>query len=149
MSTTSILPRNHNPNEPFSLTIANQMLSLLGSIQHDPFSPDHVPERAILTTTTNKTRDIPPTTSMQEVEMLIDGVDEDSDAELPSSSQITSTLARQQPSTEKAALKEDANVEKEEAPKKKEKKRKRSEKKDSEEFKDKKKHEGKKRKKTS
>lgn len=27
----------------FSMTIANQMLSLLGSIQLDPFSPEHVP----------------------------------------------------------------------------------------------------------
>lgn len=26
------------------LTVANEMLSLLGSVQSDPFSPDHVPE---------------------------------------------------------------------------------------------------------
>ena len=32
------------------LTIANQMLSLVGSLQEDPFSPDHVPGRPILAT---------------------------------------------------------------------------------------------------
>jgi DNA-directed RNA polymerase I subunit RPA43 len=28
------------------LTVANEMLSLLGSVQHDPFSPEHVPRNA-------------------------------------------------------------------------------------------------------
>lgn len=32
------------------LTIANQMLSLIGSIQADPFSPEHLPDHTIQTT---------------------------------------------------------------------------------------------------
>ena len=130
-----------------SLTIANQMLSLVGSIQLDPFSPEHVPERAILTSSTNKTRTIPPTASAQEVEMLIEGIDEESDEELPMVSELPSTLPRKKVTvvepTPEETTKEDGET------KKKEKKRKRSEKKDSEESKDKKKHDGKKRKKTS
>ena len=131
----------------FSLTIANQMLSLVGSIQLDPFSPEHVPERAILTSSTNKTRTIPPTASAQEVEMLIEGIDEESDEELPMVSELPSTLPRKKVTvvepTPEETTKEDGET------KKKEKKRKRSEKKESEESKDKKKHDGKKRKKTS
>ena len=130
-----------------SLTIANQMLSLVGSIQLDPFSPEHVPERAILTSSTNKTRTIPPTASAQEVEMLIEGIDEESDEDLPMVSELPSTLPRKKVTvvepTPEETTKEDGET------KKKEKKRKRSEKKESEESKDKKKHDGKKRKKTS
>ncbi|KAI0355602.1 hypothetical protein OH77DRAFT_1424543 [Trametes cingulata] len=35
------------------LTIANQMLSLVGSIQPDPFSPEHVPKAAVTTATSS------------------------------------------------------------------------------------------------
>ena len=31
-------------DHPHSLTVANQMLSLVGSIQPDPFSPEHAPQ---------------------------------------------------------------------------------------------------------
>ena len=36
------------------LTVANQMLSLVGSIQHDPFSPEHVPDHSTITVPTRK-----------------------------------------------------------------------------------------------
>lgn len=36
------------------LTIANQMLSLVGSIQHDPFSPEHVPDHSTITVSSRK-----------------------------------------------------------------------------------------------
>ncbi|KAF7793962.1 hypothetical protein EIP86_005086 [Pleurotus ostreatoroseus] len=38
------------------LTIANQMLSLVGSIQSDPFSPTHVPDNSIVTVTSTAPR---------------------------------------------------------------------------------------------
>ena len=31
-------------DHPHSLTVANQMLSLVGSVQPDPFSPEHTPQ---------------------------------------------------------------------------------------------------------
>ena len=38
------------------LTIANQMLSLIGSIQPDPLSAAHVPDHSVQTTASNKAR---------------------------------------------------------------------------------------------
>ncbi|KAI0820013.1 hypothetical protein BC628DRAFT_1423326 [Trametes gibbosa] len=69
------------------LTIANQMLSLVGSIQPDPFSPELVPKAAVTTATGSKsarpaTRADPVMMSEREVDALIEeGVDsEDEDA---------------------------------------------------------------------
>lgn len=41
---------NDDSSPFFSLTIANQMLSLVGSLQSDPFSDAHVPQPAVSTT---------------------------------------------------------------------------------------------------
>ncbi|KAI0769756.1 hypothetical protein BD413DRAFT_556633 [Trametes elegans] len=66
------------------LTIANQMLSLVGSIQADPFSPEHVP-KAPVTTATSGSKPQPgsrPETvalSEREVDALIEEADETDD----------------------------------------------------------------------
>ncbi|TBU33678.1 hypothetical protein BD311DRAFT_711646 [Dichomitus squalens] len=66
------------------LTVANQMLSLVGSIQPDPFSPEHVPKAPITTVSTVAARNLAtsrPSSALQserEVDAMI-GDDDDSD----------------------------------------------------------------------
>ncbi|KAM5538915.1 hypothetical protein V8D89_007410 [Ganoderma adspersum] len=66
------------------LTIANQMLSLVGSIQPDPFSPEHVPKAPLTTVSTtsrNAAASQPPSAplSEREVDAMIKDNDDDSD----------------------------------------------------------------------
>ncbi|KAI1781592.1 hypothetical protein LXA43DRAFT_1055861 [Ganoderma leucocontextum] len=66
------------------LTIANQMLSLVGSIQPDPFSPEHVPKASLTTVSTtsrNAAASQPPSAplSEREVDAMIEDDDDDSD----------------------------------------------------------------------
>ncbi|KAI0705049.1 hypothetical protein C8T65DRAFT_653060 [Cerioporus squamosus] len=62
------------------LTIANQMLSLVGSIQPDPFSPEHVPKAAV---TTAPSQPASAHLSEREVDAMMEEEDkEDSDDDL-------------------------------------------------------------------
>ncbi|KAL1942127.1 hypothetical protein VTO73DRAFT_6657 [Trametes versicolor] len=64
------------------LTIANQMLSLVGSIQPNPFSPEHVPKAAVTTsstTTARPARHDPTLMSEREVDALIEDAEDSSE----------------------------------------------------------------------
>ncbi|KAH9858410.1 hypothetical protein C2E23DRAFT_745246 [Lenzites betulinus] len=66
------------------LTIANQMISLVGSIQPDPFSPEHIPKATVTTATGPKStrtaqRADPVMMSEREVDALIEDGDESDD----------------------------------------------------------------------
>lgn len=66
----------------YSLTIANQMLSLVGSIQPNPFSPEHVPKAAVTTsstTTARPARHDPTLMSEREVDALIEDAEDSSE----------------------------------------------------------------------
>lgn len=99
----------------FRLTIANEMLSLLGSIQYNPLSPAHVPEQNIATiSTTSKRRDAtPPALDVEMVEEVLDSDDE---------SDPFGTLGRV---NDAEAAERKAKLRKEEEAQRKEKKRKR------------------------
>lgn len=99
----------------YRLTIANQMLSLVGSIQVDPFAPEHVPEGSQSTTQ--------PTQAFE-----VDGTDEIV-VEEPSDSEDEDTFDALHRAAADAASRETARKEKEaqEAKEAKEKKRKRKE----------------------
>lgn len=72
-----------------SLTIANQMLSLVGSIQPDPFSSEHVPKAPLTTATSNSQRtngpSQPPSAhlSEREVDAMMEEAEDNSDDEDP------------------------------------------------------------------
>jgi len=55
------------------LTIANQMLSLIGSIQHDPFSPEHVPSHAPTLTSDTQPRQVVALMPPDQLELELDG----------------------------------------------------------------------------
>ena len=64
------------------MTIANQMLSLVGSIQLDPFSPDHVPQATTTTAPAATQRKAVPqshSVSEREVDAMIEDDEDDSD----------------------------------------------------------------------
>lgn len=66
----------------YSMTIANQMLSLVGSIQPNPFSPEHVPKAAVTTsstTTARPARHDPTLMSEREVDALIEDAEDSSE----------------------------------------------------------------------
>lgn len=64
----------------YSLTIANQMLSLVGSIQPNPFSPEHVPKAAVTTSKAARpARPDPTLMSEREVDALIEGAEDSSE----------------------------------------------------------------------
>lgn len=68
------------PSQQFNhrLTIANQMLSLIGSIQQDPFAPEHIPDHSITTVTPSKRRTASfPPPAIEDVEMTIEDVGSD------------------------------------------------------------------------
>ncbi|KAI0779385.1 hypothetical protein C8Q74DRAFT_1258721 [Fomes fomentarius] len=71
------------------LTIANQMLSLVGSIQPDPFSPEHVPKAPLTTAVSNSQRtngpSQPPSAhlSEREVDAMMEEAEDNSDDEDP------------------------------------------------------------------
>ncbi|KAG6813640.1 hypothetical protein H0H92_008877 [Tricholoma furcatifolium] len=79
------------------LTVANEMLSLLGSIQPDPFSTAHVPESGPATKTS-------PTESEVEVQKEIEVIDEDDG--LDSDEDTFKTLGKNAAEAEEAALAE-------------------------------------------
>ncbi|THH00752.1 hypothetical protein EW026_g1827 [Hermanssonia centrifuga] len=58
------------------LTIANQMLSLIGSIQLDPFSPEHVPDHTIAVASTRQ-RPAESAPNVDDVEILEEASDSD------------------------------------------------------------------------
>ncbi|EKM54609.1 uncharacterized protein PHACADRAFT_258586 [Phanerochaete carnosa HHB-10118-sp] len=103
------------------LTIANRMLSLVGSIQSDPFSPDHVPDHSVYTTASNSTqrkvRERRPPVEVPEV------VEEEADSDEEDTFQALGRLG------DEAAARETAQKAEERA--KSEKKRKRKENKES------------------
>ncbi|GJE94424.1 DNA-directed RNA polymerase I subunit rpa43 [Phanerochaete sordida] len=62
------------------LTIANQMLSLIGSIQADPFSPEHAPDHSVQTTAPKKPKQRTAPEPKPPVEVL-EILDEDADSD--------------------------------------------------------------------
>lgn len=78
------------------LTVANEMLSLLGSIQVDPFSPEHVPE------TGPSTRRAPSVSDIEEVEReVVVDVEEEEEDEIESDEDTFKALGKM---TDEAAI---------------------------------------------
>ncbi|PIL35831.1 hypothetical protein GSI_01491 [Ganoderma sinense ZZ0214-1] len=108
------------------LTIANQMLSLVGSIQPDPFSPEHVPKASLTTVSTASRKAAasqPPSAplSEREVDAMIDDDDDDDDDDDGSDMDPFGKLGKMGDEAERRAR------EAQEAEARKEKKRKRKE----------------------
>lgn len=103
------------------MTIANQMLSLLGSIQPDPFSPDHVPRPEQLQSISQGVRaPSPPDNVLAEIEG--DGVS-DADEEDPF---VEASKLRAEPTqVAEAVVETEKALAKAEKAKRKEEKRKR------------------------
>ncbi|OBZ70658.1 DNA-directed RNA polymerase I subunit rpa43 [Grifola frondosa] len=106
------------------LTIANQMLSLVGSIQPDPFSPEHIPQNTLPTATISRQETPAPVLpeaaplSDDELQATIEQEEVNSDED---TFQLLGRLG------DKAAAKEAVRRAKEEEEAKKERKRKRKE----------------------
>ena len=111
------------------MTIANQMLSLVGSIQSDPFSPEHVPQATPVTAPTTSQRKSsrlgrvePAALSEREVDAMVedDGL-EDSEADEDDPFALLGKRADEEERRAKEAQEEVARREKEQKRKRKDK----------------------------
>jgi len=101
------------------LTIANQMLSLIGSIQLDPFSPEHAPDHSITTTSTSRRQSATQKAlGMEDIDLTAEDIDSDDEVD------TFETLGRLT-NDEEAAKEEERRKEEQGDIERKEKKRKR------------------------
>ncbi|KIJ39493.1 hypothetical protein M422DRAFT_75853 [Sphaerobolus stellatus SS14] len=76
------------------LTIANQMLSLIGSIQTDPFSPSHVPTSSHPITKSKSKSTDEKEDDEEEQDLMAQLEEEDTDSELEDGAELLARLAR-------------------------------------------------------
>ena len=112
-----------------SLTIANQMLSLIGSLQSDPFSPAHVSKSAVTTSGVSTVEAAEEEAVIEELPQLSDGDDELDEDPFASLTQARDDAIERQQATLNVASDERS---KEEKRKRKEEKRAKKDKKRSE-----------------